>query len=83
MAGVTRKKKKCLFKKTRLLHTPDFKHCSPQLDKFHPKVFFLFFTMSNSSSRDEPYTMEPSTKKTIWQCIRENPKIIFIAFFAS
>lgn len=22
-------------------------------------------------------------KKTIWQSIRENPKIIFIAFFAS
>jgi hypothetical protein len=30
--------------------------------------------------------MEPGVtapKKTIWQSIRENPKVIFIAFFAS
>ncbi|KAJ4188424.1 hypothetical protein NW755_006585 [Fusarium falciforme] len=27
--------------------------------------------------------MEPSTKKNMWQSLRENPKVLFIAFFAS
>ncbi|CCT72661.1 related to quinate transport protein [Fusarium fujikuroi] len=36
------------------------------------------------STSDGPYTLEPTApKKTIWKSIRENPKVVFIAFFAS
>lgn len=65
-------------------------HPSPQLDEFELVVEYLhnfsFSAMSTSSTQDRPYTMEPGVtapKKTIWQSIRENPKVIFIAFFAS
>src|SRR6478735_6222856 len=54
----------------------------PQISSHQPPPQLRpHFTMSTS---DGPYTLEPTApKKTIWKSIRENPKVIFIAFFAS